>query len=115
MEEILEKLSQTTGVIGCFITGLDGLVVASKIRSDKDQDLLAATTADLFRSLGSAFEKLDDGKTVLLTIERTNDKIFIYPLENMETILVVLSEPKINLGLIRMELQEALKKLKNHF
>lgn len=114
MEQILEKLGQTSGITGCFLAGLDGLVVAGELRNGRDKDLLAATASDLYRDVSSAFEKIDDAVTQTVAIERTSEKIFIHRIEGTETLLVALSEPRINLGLVRMEIQQAAVQLKKH-
>jgi predicted regulator of Ras-like GTPase activity (Roadblock/LC7/MglB family) len=113
MDAILEKLGQATGVIGCFITGMDGLVVAGTMREGREIDLLAATVADLYHNVQEAFQSMDGSLPELVTIERPSEKVFIQYIEGADTLLVVLTVPKVNLGLVRMEIQQAAQKLKS--
>ncbi len=111
MEEILEKLCQTAGVLGCLLTGSDGLVIASEKLEGKDTEFLGAMVADLYRNIDTNFQKLEAGGTQLVTIERTVDKLVVHKLQTSETFLAVLTQPRINLGLLRMEVQQAVSKL----
>lgn len=113
MEEILERLSQTSGVVGCLVAGLDGLVISSQMRQGKDVDLLGATVADLYRTVESTLARVEEGKAVLFSVERDRDKVFIQLVEGADTLLVVVTEPRVNLGLVRMEIQQAASRLRS--
>lgn len=113
MEEVLESLSQTSGIIGGLIAGRDGLVIASHLKGGKDASYIGATVADLYRNLEGASEQLDSGKLEMITLERNSDNVFLYSIQDGQTILVVLAEPKINLGLVRIEIRDAAERLKS--
>lgn len=112
MEDILSHLCETSGINGSLLVGKDGIVIASHIRSGEDPDLLGAIIADLFGGIGSAFERFSSGNIDLISIEKSDGKLFLQHLEEANALLAVLAGSKVNMGLVRMEMKEASHKFK---
>jgi len=89
IDRILADLSKTEGIKGSMVVGKDGLVIASQIPSNLDSELIGAMASAAF------------GKTLMT--------------DAGEGILVVLSDSKVNLGLIRISMKKATEKIKTAF
>lgn len=112
MESILEELNQVAGVMGSLIIGKDGLVIVSLWDYDIDMNMVGADSADI---LGAAEQLMDEkfqlGSIEFLTMETDKAKFFLKSIDE-STFLAVVTRPKVNLGLIRLEISAAAEKLK---
>ena len=111
MENILEEINQTPGVLGSMIVGKDGLVIANIWNQDIDLDMVGADSADILNTVESIIEeKFVFGATELLSLEAENAKLFFKNIDEV-TFLAVSATPKCNLGLLRAEINAAASKL----
>ena len=109
MKEILEKLNQTSGVIGSLIVGRDGLVIESVVPAGINADLVGAIVAGIFTSAESSMEELHQGDLVMVMVEGKQGKLVLC---NSGAILVVLVGEDVNLGMIRLDVKDSVEKLK---
>lgn len=113
MRDILEGLNQTAGVQGCLIVGRDGLVIdnAGDV-SNIPMDLLGATSTEFFSTAESLLgERLEQGSVDILHVESDRGKFVMMGI-NDQSFLVVMTRPKVNLGLVRWEVRSAAERLK---
>ena len=112
MDAILQSLSGTPGVEASMLVSKEGLVIEQAGRlDDMDIDLLAATASEMYTSAESAGERFNKGGIENLTIEANGAKILLSAV-NSDVFLLVLTRKKINLGLVRWEVQSSAEKLK---
>ena len=109
MREILEKLNKTSGVIGSLIVGRDGLVIESVVPAGINADLVGAIVAGIFTSAESSMEELHQGDLQMVMVEGNLGKLILC---NAGAILVVLLGDNVNLGLIRLDVNESVDRLK---
>jgi predicted regulator of Ras-like GTPase activity (Roadblock/LC7/MglB family) len=84
MYEVLTQLNKTNGVTGSMVVGSDGIVIAA--------------------DLGS-------GEFSQITVEADKRKMFLAD-AGIGT-LVVTTEPRVNIGLVRLEIRNAINELRN--
>ncbi|MEQ8167926.1 MAG: roadblock/LC7 domain-containing protein [Candidatus Eremiobacterota bacterium] len=109
MENILNKLNQTSEIVGSLIVGRDGLVIASNVPEGVNAELIGAMVAGVFTSAESSMEELRQGEVQTVMIEGEKGKVILC---DAGAILVVLLDEVTNLGLVRLEVKEAVNKLK---
>lgn len=111
MEEILEALNRTPGVLGSLVVGRDGLVIAAAGSAEPDPDRLGATTAEYFNTIEAGLTAdLKGGNLDLVTLE-ASDRLLLLKGINDVTFLVVTAEASANLGLVRYETRAASRDL----
>ncbi len=109
MRRIVEDLIRIDGVIGSLLVGRDGLVVASTLMDDEDAEVLGARAAAVFGEIDKATSILGVGKLVDSIIDAEQGSILL--LESRDLILVVLTQRMVNLGLVKMEMRRAAKRV----
>lgn len=112
MENILEELNQTPGILGSLIIGRDGLVIIPMWETEIDTDIVGADSADLYNTAETMVsEKFSLGSLDSITLESEEAKFILKSVDDA-TFLVVATAPRVNLGLIRIEMKAAAEKLK---
>lgn len=112
MQEILQEFGEITGFKGVVVFGSDGLVIEGNWPGANDTDFLAANLADLTAMINQIFkERLKQEEFDFLTIDVSDKKLFIKKL-NPFTFLTVLTQSDAKPGLILLELNEKIKKLR---
>jgi len=109
LEKLLVELNTLEGVKGSLIAGRDGLVMADKTPDATNSEGAAAMASKLIGSDEAAAGELNLGEITQATVEGTNGKILLIAGKN--AILMALTEPKINLGLIRVKMQRYIKEI----
>ncbi len=109
MELILEELNKAAGVVGSFIVDSDGIVVASDVSISADAEQCSALVSALTNSAEKMLVRLGGGALTTAFFEMDQWKIFLQTTE--VGYLVALAEPSATLGLIRLELNQAGKRL----
>lgn len=112
MEEILANLCETSGITGSLLVGKDGIVISSRLNGGEDADSFGASVADLFGGIVNTADNYASGVIEMLSVERIDGKLFLQNLEEANALLAVLAGPKVNLGLVRLEMKEAAHKFK---
>ncbi len=110
MYKILEELNKTTGVIGSMIVGSDGIVIAADLRTGLQDETLGALAASIMATGKKSMERLGKNPLRQVTVEADGAKIFL--MDVGIGLLVVVSEPNVNIGLVRLEAKNAASKIK---
>jgi len=109
-KEILIELKLNSGIYASAIVLKDGLIVASDMPSDINEETLAAMTATMLKAAETVFTELNKGDIERIIIEGTHAKI-IAAAANKDFVLVSMAEPKATLGLILHNMNKAIGKL----
>ncbi len=109
MRRIVEDLIRVDSVIGSLLVGKDGLVVASTLLDEEDAEILGAMSAAVFGEIDKATRRLGVGNLVDSIIDAKDGSILL--LEAKELILVVITQRTVNLGLVKMEMRRAAKRI----
>jgi predicted regulator of Ras-like GTPase activity (Roadblock/LC7/MglB family) len=111
MYEVLAELNRTTGVTGSMIVGHDGIPIAADLPSKVAEDTVGAMAASIVGTARKSLERLEQTPMTQTMIESENGKLF---LANADIgILVVTTEKQVNIGLVRIEIRNAVAKLRS--
>ena len=111
MENILDELTQIKDVRGTLLVGKDGLVIASAGNFENDPDFVGASMSELFSTAETmSLERFSAGKPVRISLEAESITFIVYEVTE-DTILAILAESTANLGIIKIETDNAVKKL----
>ncbi|MFX1413076.1 MAG: roadblock/LC7 domain-containing protein [Promethearchaeota archaeon] len=108
----LEKLELVTGIIGAAIVNRNGLTIISNLPRNIDDRKFGAMAATTFGAMESAISTIDD-KLVDITVEYIDYLLVMLSIDE-NTIIVSLVDRNIDLGLIFIEIEECLKKVKSY-
>jgi predicted regulator of Ras-like GTPase activity (Roadblock/LC7/MglB family) len=111
MDRILAELNKTLGVVGAFVVGADGIIVASDYATELNDEVMGALTSSIINSTEKATKKMEKGELVSFIVETDTNKMFFN--STRSGFLVCVSSPEANLGLIRVEMRAATEKLNN--
>ncbi|MBA3469901.1 MAG: roadblock/LC7 domain-containing protein [Herpetosiphonaceae bacterium] len=109
MRHIVEDLIRVDGVIGSLLVGRDGLVIASTLLDDEDAEVLGAMSAAVFGEIDKATKRIGIGVLVDAIIDAKDGSILL--LEARDVILTVVTQRMVNLGLVKMEMRRAAKRI----
>jgi predicted regulator of Ras-like GTPase activity (Roadblock/LC7/MglB family) len=109
MRKIVEGLIRVEGVIGSLLVGKDGLVVASTLLDEEDAEILGAMSAAVFGEIDKATKRIGVGTLIDTIIDAEHGSILM--LESRELILVVITQRMVNLGLVKMEMRQAARRI----
>lgn len=110
MYEVLNELNKTSGVTGSMVVGNDGIVIAADISESFEGDTIGALAASITSNIQKSLSRLEASPLKQVTIEAEEGKLFFT--DAGLGILVVTTEKNINIGLIRLEIKNAISKLK---
>jgi len=110
MYEILAELNKTKGIIGSLVVGNDGIVIASDIGTEVDEDIIGAMAAAIVITSQKAAERMQQGQLLGAMMEATAGKMFLTDVGL--GILVVITEHNVNIGLVRLEIENAAVNIK---
>ncbi len=110
-ENILAELLRLDGVKGAAVVGKDGLVIDFET-TDKtiDPDIAAAMVAAVYGSGTTVMDRIMDGKTDIVMVEGDKGKVLLID-AGENAVLTVFTEPKVNLGLIRIEMKRVAERI----
>ena len=109
MYQILSELNKTTGVTGSMVVGHDGIVIAADLATSLDSDAVGALSASITSNIQKSLERLETRPMKQVTIESEDAKLFFT--YSGVGLLVVTTERDVNVGLVRLEMKNALNKL----
>jgi len=109
MYQVLSDLNKTSGITGSMVVGGDGIVIAADLDDSFDGDTIGALAASITSNIQKSLERLQTQPLKQVTIEADNGKLFFA--ESGKGILVVTTEKQVNIGLIRLEMNNAISKL----
>ena len=110
MHEILSELNKTTGITGSMVVGNDGIVIAANLQENVEDDTIGALAASITANIHKSLERLQSSPLKHATIEADDAKLFFS--DAGLGILVVTAEKEVNIGLIRLEIKNAISRLK---
>lgn len=109
MYQILESLNKTSGITGSMVVGKDGIVIAADLKNQVDEEAIGALAASITSNIQKSLERIDSAPLTQVTVEADNGKLFFS--DARVGILVVIADPEVNIGLIRLEIKSAISKL----
>ena len=109
MYQVLSDLNKTPGVTGSMVVGSDGIVIAADLDTGFEGETVGALAASITANIQKSLDRLDTSPWAQVTIEADNAKLFFT--DAGLGILVVTTEKVVNVGLIRLEIKNALDKL----
>lgn len=109
MLKIVEDLIRVEGVIGSLLVGKDGLVVASTLLDPEDAEVLGAMSAAIYGEIDKSTKRIGVGTLVDAIIDAQEGSILL--LEAKDLILVVITQRMVNLGLVKMEMRRAARRI----
>jgi predicted regulator of Ras-like GTPase activity (Roadblock/LC7/MglB family) len=110
MYEILEELNKTTGVNGSMIVGQDGIVIAADLHTQLQDEAVGALAASIVSTVQKSMSRLSNDALKQITVEASGGKLFLTDVGI--GVLAVTTDPKVNVGLIRLEIKNAAEKVK---
>jgi len=111
LNEPLDSLDDVQGIKGAAVVRRDGLLIASNLGQDIDDDQVGAMTASTVGSGETASEALSMGSVDQVSIEADNGKLIATGAGD-EGILAILTEDDVNMGLVKVEMKDAVEKVK---
>ena len=109
MYQILEELNKTTGITGSMIVGNDGIVIAADLDTSLEEEAVGALAASITSNIQKSLDRLQQTPLAQVTIEAGTGKLFFS--DAGIGILVVTAERDVNIGLIRLEIKNAIAKI----
>lgn len=107
---LLERLTHLRGVSAALVVSeTDGIVVDSRLQIGQSGDRVAALAAALYRKARLAAAAAGMGQASFLQLEAPRGRVCA--LGRGELVLVVVADPAVNVGLVRMELLRAAEEL----
>jgi predicted regulator of Ras-like GTPase activity (Roadblock/LC7/MglB family) len=110
MYQILEELNKTSGITGSMLVGNDGIIIAADLDTRFQDETVGALAASIVSTVQKSLEKLKTTALRQMTIEGEQGKLFLTDVGF--GILVVTTEPNVNIGLIRLEIKNTATKIK---
>jgi len=111
MYETLAQLNKTTGVTGSMLVGTDGIVIASDLDEKTNDEVLGALASSIAAQVRKSTGEMGGDDFTQVTVEADDRKIFLTD-AGIGT-LVVTTEPRVNIGLVRLEIRNAIGALQN--
>ncbi len=109
MYQILEELNKTSGITGSMIVGNDGIVIAADLDTSFEEETVGALAASITTNIQKSLDRLQQTPLNQVTIEASTGKLFF---TNAGIgILVVTAEKDVNIGLIRLEIKNAVSRI----
>ncbi len=112
LTEILQELRKIGDIQGSSIISRDGLVIASDLSRDLDEETFAAMSAAMEGAAETTVSELNQGVLNQIIIDAGKGKIITISAGKV-AILVVLAKPNINLGLALLEMGKVRRKIIN--
>ena len=109
---LLMNLEVISGIIGTAIVRSNGLLITSRLPRDIDDRKFGAMAATMFGAIETAINTLETTKINNLTVELGTEYQLIVLKITDQIILVSLLDLNVNLGLILIEIEETIKKIK---
>ncbi len=110
MYNILGELNKTSGIRGSMLVGSDGIIIAADLDSELEDETIGAMSASIVSSITKAMEKLNRQKPDRVTVEAEKGKVFLN--DAGVGILAVITDPAVNIGMVRLEIKNAISRIK---
>jgi predicted regulator of Ras-like GTPase activity (Roadblock/LC7/MglB family) len=109
MYQVLEELNKTSGITGSMIVGNDGIVIAADLDTSFEEEAVGALAASITTNIQKSLDRLEQTSLAQVTIEAGSGKLFFS--DAGVGILVVTAERDVNIGLIRLEIKNAITRI----
>jgi len=110
MYKILEELNKTAGINGSMIVGQDGIVIAAHLNSQLQDEAVGALAASILDTVKKSMGRLSNEDLRQITVEASKGKLFLNDVGL--GILAVTTDPQVNVGMVRLEIKNAAKRIK---
>ena len=111
LNKILLDLKQMGGINASSIASRDGLLVVSDMESESHAETFAAMSATMLGAAENATTELGKGIPDRVIVESDHGKLVAMG-AGPKALLVILTEPDAGLGLILVELEKSVEKIK---
>ena len=109
MYNVLSELNKTSGIKGSMLVGSDGIIIAADLDSQLEDETVGAMSASIVSSVAKAMERIKGEEPAQITVEADHGKLF---LANAGVgILTVIADREVNIGLVRLEMKNAIAKI----
>lgn len=105
MYQVLSELNKTTGVTGSMVVGNDGIVIAADLQESFESETVGALAASISANIQKSLDRLQTSPLKQVTIEAEDAKLFFT--DAGVGILVVTTRRDVNIGLVRLEIKNA--------
>ncbi len=109
--KVLRELERRAEVPGCGVVRRDGLMIVSDLPSGVDARRVAAMTAAIVGTAERSTLELEQGEFRQTIVEGKNGKMIAIG-AGPDAILFALARPDANLGLILLEMERAVEKIR---
>ena len=109
MYNVLSDLNKTSGVQGSMLVGADGIIIAADLESQLEDETVGAMSASIVANVSKAMERLKSETPAQITVEADQGKLFLS--DAGVGILTVIADKDVNIGLIRLEMKNAIAKI----
>ena len=92
------------------MVGADGLIIAAYMDSRLEDETVGALAASIVANVSRALERLNQQNPDRITIEADEGKIFLN--DAGVGILAVVTDPAVNVGMVRLEIKNAVSKIR---
>ncbi len=113
LKGVLAELSGVEGIRGSFLASESGALLVTLGKVGQDDHGLAQTAAAIFKSTHQSVQRLSQGRTNQVLITAETGQILLVGTD--KGVLVVLADDKIKIGLLRLALDAAVKKVEKIF
>lgn len=110
MRDILQELNQAVGVRGSAVVTRDGMVAASELTAELDEDAVAAMASTLVLNTINTLARVGFGEFSLFTIQASSGKMVVA--DAGVAFLVVVTDPGVNLDLTLVDISAASYRLR---
>ena len=105
---LLSSLIRHHGVTGCMVVSeADGMIVDSSLQIGVNGDAFAALTASLYRKARRAAAAAGFGETGFFELDADGGRMCAAGRNDL--VIVVVAQPRVNVGLLRVEMLKALE------
>ncbi len=109
MYQVLNDLNKTPGITGSMVVGNDGIVIAADLNTGFEGETIGALAASITANIQKSLDRLNTSPWAQVTIEADEAKLFFT--DAGLGILVVTTEKAVNIGLVRLEIKNAISRL----
>ena len=110
LETVLSGLKKIGGIRSSAVISRDGLVIAADLSKNVNADTFAAMSAAMQGAAETAISEMKQGEINQIIIDSSNGKMISIG-AGKNAILVILTDPEINLGLVLLSLGKASGKI----
>lgn len=110
MYNVLGELNKTSGIRGSMLVGSDGIIIAADLDSELEDETIGAMAASIVSNITKAMEKLNRQNPDRITVEAEKGMIFLN--DAGVGILAVITDPAVNIGMVRLEIKNAISRIK---